>query len=183
MIDRLQTLLTCISSGCLPDDEIARIADEAARAYADPEGFLAADPAVNYDDSFPIPLGEWVIVGSLPETVLFQADGMAELFGQIKDSFGPNMSFTLQPKQLAKADLLTALRRVQVQLSAFSRDRGGYVLLDFSTPLDDELQTVLVFGDELDQVLVLCAELGIHAAPSYQSRQADSEAANPSSDA
>lgn len=175
MNDRLHTLLTCISSGCLPEDEITRIADEAARAYADPQGFLAADPEVNYDDSFPIPLGEWVIVGSLPETVLFQADDLAELFSQVQGSFGPNMSFTLQPKQLAKADLLTALRRVQVQLSAFSRDRGGYVLVDFSTPLDDELQAVLVFGDELAQVLQLCSELGIHAAPSYQSRLEQSQ--------
>lgn len=180
MIDRLHTLLTCISSGCLSDEDIVRIAGEAAQAYADPEGFLAADPSVNYDDSFPIPLGEWVVVGSLPETVLFQADDMAELFSQIKDSFGPNMTFTLQPKQLVKADLLTALRRVQVQLSAFSRDRGGYVLMDFSTPLDDELQTVLVFGDELTKVLELCAVLGIHAAPSYQSRLQQSEAENAS---
>lgn len=170
MIDRLHALLTCISSGCLPAEEISRIAAEAAQAYADPQGFLDANPDINYDDSFPIALGEWVIVGSLPDTVLFQADDMADLFAQIKASFGPDMSFTLQARQLAKADLLTALRRVQIQLSAFSQDRGGYVLMDFSTPLDDELQAVLVFGDDLDGVLAHCAALGIHAAPAYQSR-------------
>ena len=57
-------------------------AAEAAQAYADPAAFLAANPDVNYDDEFPIPLGEWVVVGSLPETVLFQADSYEELFQQ-----------------------------------------------------------------------------------------------------
>lgn len=175
MIDRLHALLTSISSGCLPAEEITRIASEAAQAYADPEGFLAADQQINYDDSFPIPLGEWVVVGSLPDTVLFQGDDMAELFSQVRASFGPDMEFTLQARQLAKADLLTALRRVQVQLSAFSRDRGGYVLMDFSVPLDDELQMVLVFADELPQVLECCAQLGIQAAPAYQARLEESE--------
>lgn len=179
MIDRLHALLTSISSGCLPDEEITRIATEAAQAYADPAGFLAADPQVNYDDSFPIPLGEWVIVGSLPDTVLFQGDDMAELFEQIRASFGPDMPFTLQAKQLAKADLLTALRRMQVQLSAFSRERGGYLLMDFSVALDDELQMVLIFADELPQVLEHCAALGIHATPAYQTRLDQSDATPP----
>lgn len=170
MIDRLHTLLTCISSGCLPADEISRIATEADQAYADPQGFLAANPDINYDDSFPIPLGEWVVVGSLPDTVLFQADDIAELFNQIKASFGTEVSFTLQSRQLARTDLLTALRRVQTQLSAFSQDKGGYILMDFSTPLDHALQAVLVFGEDLPNVLELCAGLEIAAAATYQSR-------------
>ena len=70
----LVELISKISSGCMGDDEIASIADEAAQAYADQAAFLLANPDINYDDSFPIPLGEWVVVGSLPETVLFQAD-------------------------------------------------------------------------------------------------------------
>jgi hypothetical protein len=70
------------------DDEILKVADEAAQA-ADPEGFLAANPDINYDDTFPIPLGEWVVVGSLPETVMFQADTYMDLFAQIVASFGP----------------------------------------------------------------------------------------------
>lgn len=32
-----------------------RIADEAAQAYADPAGFLAANPDINYDDELPDP--------------------------------------------------------------------------------------------------------------------------------
>ena len=77
---QLEELISKISSGCLPQGEITRIADEAAQAYADPAAFLAANPDINYDDSFPIPLGEWMVVGNLPETVLFQADSYEELF-------------------------------------------------------------------------------------------------------
>lgn len=79
MKETLNELITLISTGCMGAEEIRRIADEAAQAYADPAGFLAANPDINYDDSFPIPLGEWVVVGSLPDIVLFQADTYAEL--------------------------------------------------------------------------------------------------------
>ena len=71
MKNQLIELISKISSGCMGEEEIAHIAAEAAQAYADPQAFLAANPDINYDDSFPIPLGEWVVVGSLPETVLF----------------------------------------------------------------------------------------------------------------
>lgn len=77
MKETLNELITLISTGCMGAEEIRRIADEAAQAYADPAGFLAANPDINYDDSFPIPLGEWVVVGSLPDIVLFQADTYA----------------------------------------------------------------------------------------------------------
>ena len=80
---QLEELISKISSGCMLAEEVARIADEAAQAYADPQAFLAANPDINFDDSFPIPLGEWVVVGSLPETVLFQADSYDALFEQI----------------------------------------------------------------------------------------------------
>lgn len=71
MKETLNELITLISTGCMGAEEIRRIADEAAQAYADPAGFLAANPDINYDDSFPIPLGEWVVVGSLPDIVLY----------------------------------------------------------------------------------------------------------------
>ncbi|PAU56626.1 hypothetical protein BZL41_19620 [Pseudomonas sp. PIC25] len=168
MKDRLVELITLISSGCMGPEEIERIADEAAQAYADPQGFLKANPDINYDEDFPIPLGEWVVVGSLPETVLFQADRFDDLLQQIMDSFGKQVTFNLKPKQLAKADALTALRRIQVQLSALYPEKGGYVLMDFSDPLDDLLQTVLVYTCDLPRVLELCQALDIHAAPSYE---------------
>lgn len=164
----LVELISKISAGVMGDDEVAKIADEAAQAYADPAAFLAANPDINYDDSFPIPLGEWVVVGSLPETVLFQADTYGELFAQIVASFGPGVAFNLKPKQLAKTESLTALNRIQIQMSALSPEDGGYVLLDFSQPLDDEIQVVLVFGNELPRVLELCAEVGIKAEPSLE---------------
>ena len=169
---QLEELIGKISSGCLADYEIARIADEAAQAYADPAAFLDANPDINYDDDFPIPLGEWVVVGSLPETVLFQADSYEELFQHITESFGAQVQFVLKPKQLAKTEPLKALNRIQVQLSALSPETGGYVLVDFSEPLDDELQTVLVYANDLQRVLELAVEVGIYAAPSYEALKA-----------
>ena len=94
MQDQLVELLSLISSGCMTDEDIRRVAAEAAEAYADPQAFLEANPDINYDETFPIPLGEWVVVGSLPDTVLFQADTYQELFQQIVDSFGPSVSST-----------------------------------------------------------------------------------------
>ncbi len=179
MKDSLAELIRLIASGCLAEEDVLRIADEAAQAYADPEGFLAANPDINYDESFPIPLGEWVVAGSLPDTVLFQADTYQELFQQIRDSFGPEVTFVLQAKQLAKADALTALKRIQVQLGALYPEKGGYVLVDFSEPLDDELQAVLVYASDLRRVLDLAVEVGIYAAPAYESLKAEQEADQP----
>jgi len=169
---QLEELISKISSGCLLADEVARIADEAAQAYADPQAFLAANPDINFDDSFPIPLGEWVVVGSLPETVLFQADSYDALFQQITESFGPQVSFVLKPKQLVKVEPLKALNRIQVQLSSLSPETQGYVLLDFSEPLDDELQAVLVYSSDLARVMELAVEVGIYAAPAYEALKA-----------
>lgn len=168
MQNQLAELIGKISSGCLPDAEVQRIADEAAQAYADPQAFLAANPDVNYDDSFPIPLGEWVIVGSLPDTVLFQADTYIDLLKQIIGSFGKDVAFNIQPKQLAKVEPLTALNRIQVQMRAMNKENGGYVLMNFSQLLDDELQMVLVYGNDVPRVLELCAAVGIAAAPALE---------------
>ena len=172
---QLLELITLISSGCMTDEEIARIADEAAQAYADPQAFLAANPDINYDDDFPIPLGEWVVIGSLPETVLFQADSYEELLQHIIDSFGPQVSFNIKPKQLQKVEPLKALNRIQVQLSALYKEKGGYVLVGLSEPLDHELQCVLVYTSDLPRVLALAVEVGIYAAPAYEALKAAQE--------
>lgn len=164
----LVELISKISAGVMSADEVARIAEEAAQAYANPAAFLAANPDINYDDSFPITLGEWVVVGSLPDTVLFQADTYGDLFAQIVASFGAGVAFNLKPKQLAKTEDLTALNRIQIQMSALSPEDGGYVLLNFSQLLDDEIQAVLVYGNDLPRVLELCAEVGIKAEPSLE---------------
>ena len=83
MKEPLAELIRLISSGCMSEEEIYRLADEAAQAYADPQAFLQANSDIIYDDDFPIPLGEWMIIGSLPDTVLFQADDYQALFEQI----------------------------------------------------------------------------------------------------
>jgi hypothetical protein len=114
-----------------------------------------------------------VVVGSLPETVLFQADSYEELFGQIVASFGPEVSFVLKPKQLHKVEPLKALNRIQVQLGSLYPEKGGYVLVDFSEPLDDELQAVLVYRCDLEATQALAAAAGIHAAPAYEALRAE----------
>ena len=172
---QLLELITLISSGCMTDEDIARIADEAAQAYADPAAFLAANPDINYDDTFPIPLGEWVVIGSLPETVLFQADSYEELLQQIIESFGPDVPFNIKPKQLAKVEPLKALNRIQVQLSSMYKEKGGYVLIDLSELLDDELQCVLVYTSDLPRVMELAVAVGIYAAPAYEALKAAAE--------
>jgi hypothetical protein len=154
-----------ISSGCMSDEEIEKVADEAAQAYADPEAFLTANPDINFDETFPIPLGEWVVVGSLPETVLFQADTYAELLAEIMASFGPNVTFNIKPKQLAKAEPQAALNRIQIQLSSMNKDMGGYMLMNFSEPLDHSLQAVLVYGADVQRVMALGVELGLFVEP------------------
>lgn len=161
-----------ISSGCMSDEEVTRIADEAAQAYDDPDAFLAANPDINYDDTFPIPLGEWVVVGSLPETVMFQANSYMELFSEVTASFGPNVTFNIKPKQLAKVEPITALNRIQIQLGSMNKEMGGYVLMNFSEPLDDELQTVLVYGNDQARVMELGVELGILIEPALQALKA-----------
>ncbi len=176
MKDSLAELISLISSGCMSDDEINRLADEAAQAYADPVGFLRANPDIIYDDDFPIPLGEWMIVGSLPDTVLFQADDYQALFEQIVGSFGPQVEFVLKPKQLAKTEPLKALNRIQTQLGSLYPEKGGYVLVDFSEPLDDELQTVLVYTCDIERVMALAVEVGIYAAPALATFQGQNPA-------
>ena len=168
MKNTLVELISKISSGCMGDEEIAKIADEAAQAYADQDAVLAANPDINYDDTYPIALGEWVVIGSLPETVLFQADTYVDLFTQIVASFGPGVPFNIKPKQLAKTEALTALNRIQIQMGSMNPENGGYVLLNLSQPLDDELQMVLVYGNDVPRVLALCAEVGISAAPALE---------------
>lgn len=163
-----------ISSGCMSDGEIERIADEAAQAYADPDAFLTANPDVNYDDTFPIPLGEWVVVGSLPETVLFQADTYMDLLSAITASFGPGVAFNIKPKQLAKVEALTALNRIQIQLASMNKEMGGYMLMGLSEPLDDELQAVLVYGNAQQRVMELGIELGIFIMPALEALKAQS---------
>lgn len=156
-------LIGKISSGALTEAGILRIADEASRAYADADAFLQANPDINFDDSFPIPLGEWLVVGNLPDTVLFQADDAADLLQHIIDSFGPDVPFNIKPKQLRKVDPLKALGRIDIQLASMNPDVGGYVLVDFSQPLDFAFQTVLVYGCDVARVLELAATVGINA--------------------
>jgi len=175
MKDQLAELITLISSGCMTDEEIERVADEAAQAYADPQAFLLANPDINYDDSFPIPLGEWVVIGSLPETVLFQADDYQTLFNEIVASFGDSVTFVLKPKQLAKTEPLTALNRIQVQLSSLYPEKGGYVLVNLSEPLDDELQAVLVYTCDVPRLMELAVEIGIYAAPALDAPRQEVE--------
>ena len=76
---------------------------------------------------------------------------------------------------MQKVEPLKALNRIQVQLSALYKEKGGYVLMDLSEPLDDELQCVLVYTSDLPRVLELAVEVGIYAAPAYEALKAAQE--------
>ena len=170
MKEQLVELITLISSGSLRDEDIQRIAGEAAKAYADPPAFLAANPGIGYEDGLPIALGEWVLVSSLPDSVLFQAKQVDELYRQVIGSFGTPPPATLAAEALGRLDLLTALQRIQAQLGSLYPQADGYELVDFSEPLDSALQMVLIYTRDLPRVLELAQALGIYAAPAYESR-------------
>lgn len=170
MKEQLVELVTLISSGSLDDTDIQRIADEAARAWTDPQAYLAANPDTGYESGCPVPPGEWVLIGNLPDSVLFQAKQADELLQQVLDSFGPLESVPLTPGELAGVDLLTALQRIQVQLSELYPQTEGYELVDFGEPLDGGLQMALIYTRDLQRVLALATEIGIYAAPAYESR-------------
>ncbi|MCY1187063.1 hypothetical protein D9M73_279940 [compost metagenome] len=80
------------------------------------------------------------------------------------------MPLTLKAEDLARDDLLSALEHIQVQLSSLYPEKEGYVLVDFSEPMEDELQMVLVYSVDLPRVLELSKQIGIYAAPAYESR-------------
>lgn len=170
MKEQLVELITLISSGSLGDEDIRRIAGEAALAYADPQAFRAANPDVDREDDLPITLGERVLLGSLPDSVLLQAKQADELFQQVLDTFGAESPCTLKAGDLAEVDLLTALERIQVELSSLYPQTEGYELVDFGEPLEQPLQMVLVYTRDLPRVLELSAVLGIYAAPAYERR-------------
>lgn len=170
MKEQLVELVTLISSGSLGEDDMRRIADEAARAYADPQAYLAANPDSDYEGGCRIPLGEWVLLGNLPDNVLLQAKQADELLQQVLDSFGTPQALALKAEDLARDDLLTALQRIQVQLSDLYPETEGYELVDFGEPLDAGLQMVLIYTRDLPRVLELATQIGIYAAPAYQRR-------------
>ena len=59
-----------------------------------------------------------------------------------------------------------------MQLASLSPETKWYVLLDFSKPLDDALQAVLVYSSDVQRVMALAVEVGIYAAPAYDALKA-----------
>lgn len=163
-------LLTLISSGSMAEEDIQRIAGEAAQAYADPQAFLASHADSGYDASLPISPGEWMLVSKLPDNVLFQAKQVDELYQQLAASFGSESALALDDAQLADSEPLQALRQIQLELSSLYPETDGYELIDFGEPLDSELQMALIYTRDLPRVQALAAEIGIYAAPAYESR-------------
>ncbi len=53
----LVELISKISSGCMSDDEILKVADEAAQAYADPEAFSGGQSGHQLRRNLPDPVG------------------------------------------------------------------------------------------------------------------------------
>ncbi|MNE87243.1 hypothetical protein D3C80_1995160 [compost metagenome] len=53
-------------------------------------------------------------------------------------------------------------------MGALNKEAGGYVLLNFSQLLDDELQMVMVGQQDLARVMELGAALGIKVEPALE---------------
>lgn len=114
MKEILNELIIFISIGCMGVEEIWWIVDEVVQVYVDLVGFFVVNLDINYDDSFLILFGEWVVVGSLLDIVLFQVDIYVELFVWIVVFFGKDVVFNIKLKQLFKIELLVVFNCIQV---------------------------------------------------------------------
>lgn len=167
MQQQLTELVTLLSSGALEDEDVTTIVNQVLAAAEDGEGFLAANPDIYYEDDFPLPLWEWVLVNELPLEVLFVAPSLDELYPQLLEAFGEDTEAGLTVEQImACDDALQALELIQAQLAQFNAENGGYILVDFSQSLTDEMMVAMVYRNDLPRLQELCDELGIYIAPS-----------------
>lgn len=166
MKQQLAELIGLLSSGALEETDIATIVDQVMAAVDAPDTFLANNPDIYFEEDFPLPLWEWVLLNELPAEVLFNADNLVDLYQQLMESFGDDAGFELQPDQLDEEDPLLALEQIQNQIQQFGLDHGGYTLIDFSQSLGDDIQVAMVYAQDLPRIQQLCDELGIYVAAS-----------------
>ena len=67
---------------------------------------------------------------------------------QLEELIGQPL-FDYVGKKLYMTEAAEALNRIQIQMGSMSAEKGGYVLLNLSQPLDDEIQVVLVYGNDV----------------------------------
>ncbi|AZN35917.1 hypothetical protein [Iodobacter ciconiae] len=148
-----------IADGGLEQNDIMAMSTEVLKAEKDAEAYLANDKESAYQAHFAIPLWEWVMIEQLEGGLIFRAKQADALYAQIEDAFGEgelDLAATAL-KELSNAD---ALALIQKELAP------AYTLVNFSKPLNDEMQIVLIRSNKLERFLALCETLELSAAPS-----------------
>ncbi|WP_410499295.1 hypothetical protein [Chitinibacter sp. S2-10] len=153
----INELFEIIADGSLDAEDIAAMSAEVIKAHADPAAYLQADTGSQYQESYPLPLWEWVLLEQLEGGLIFHATTIDALYAQIVDAFGDD-ELDLTVADLAGLDAVVALSKVQEELAP------TYSVVDFSQSVADEKQVVLVRTAKLARFLELSAALGIHAA-------------------
>ncbi|AMC34637.1 hypothetical protein [Janthinobacterium sp. B9-8] len=148
-----------IADGGLEQNDILAMSAEVLKAANDAESYLANDKESAYQAHFAIPLWEWVLIEQLEDGLLFRANKADALYAQIEEAFGDGeLELTSAAlKDLSNAD---ALCLIQKELDP------AYTLVNFSKPLNDEMQVLLMRSNKLDRFLALCKTLELAAAPS-----------------
>lgn len=155
----LNELFDIIVDGSLDADDISAMSLEVSKAHADAAAYLQADSESKYQDGYPLPLWEWVLLEQLEGDLLFHASQVDALYAQIVDAFGED-ELDLSVADLAGLDDAAALAKVQDELAP------TYTLVDFSVSVAGEKQLVLVRSAKLERFFELCAALGIKARAS-----------------
>ncbi|HEY9573896.1 MAG TPA: hypothetical protein VIR76_12355 [Pusillimonas sp.] len=161
---RLTTLLGMLACGDLDEHEIGRIVDVCVQAQKQPAQTLrenyGADAAkvAEYD---PDGVSAFIVFVEL-EDYFAVADTVDELYEQVVEAFEqpalPDYPYDNNNFQ-AIPDFY---RWVDAQLLAH---HAKYCLIEFGQSYTSDLQVVLVYREQMDDILALCKELGLRAEP------------------
>ncbi|WP_157669446.1 hypothetical protein [Chitinibacter sp. GC72] len=153
----INELFEIIADGSLDAEDIAAMSDEVLKAHADAAAYLLDDAESQYQQSYPLPLWEWVLLEQLEGGLIFHAPHIDALYAQIVDAFGDD-ELDLAVADLAGLDAAAALAKVQDELAP------TYSVVDFSKSVAGEKQVVLVRTAKLARFLELSAALGLQAS-------------------
>jgi hypothetical protein len=153
-------LFTIIADGGFEPNDIAAMSAEVLKAASDAESYLANDKDSAYPTNAAIPLWEWVLIEQLEDGLIFRASKADALYAQIEDAFGEG-ELSLTSAELTALSNSDALQLIQKELAP------TYTLVNFSKPLNDEMQVLLLRSNKLSRFLVLCKTLELIATPSF----------------
>lgn len=155
---QITELFSIIADGGLEANDIAAMCAEVVKAEADPQTYLANDPKSNYKADFTIPLWQWVLLEQLEDGLIFRAAKADELYKQVEDAFGEG-ELVLTSAELKDIQATEALALIQKELDP------TYTLVNFSQPLNGEMQLILLRSNKLGRFTELCRTLDIAVSP------------------